>query len=227
MERTSVKENLINQNSNTETNLIVDNKIKINKKNNQLEKLLRKTYKTEEPVLLEWRDINYIINTNKARSELNKISSVTNETNPDSPIELFSQRKILDNCSGFALPNQILAIMGASGCGKTSLLNIIANKQLPKGNQYHITRNVKCNDRIINENNFGNICAYIMQDDILLQNLTPEECLYFGTRLKINESYKATNNRVKALLKQVSEKYLILTIKYHENMYLLHYNSLD
>ena len=36
--------------------------------------------------------------------------------------------KILKGVSGYALPGQTLYIMGASGAGKTSLLNIISER---------------------------------------------------------------------------------------------------
>jgi len=35
---------------------------------------------------------------------------------------------IIKNVSGFALPGQTLFIMGASGAGKTSLLNILSDR---------------------------------------------------------------------------------------------------
>ena len=34
-------------------------------------------------------------------------------------------KKILNNLSGYAKPGELTAIMGASGSGKTSLLNVI------------------------------------------------------------------------------------------------------
>jgi ABC-type multidrug transport system ATPase subunit len=40
--------------------------------------------------------------------------------------------KILKGVSGFALPGQTLYIMGASGAGKTSLLNIISDRASTK-----------------------------------------------------------------------------------------------
>jgi ABC-type multidrug transport system ATPase subunit len=40
--------------------------------------------------------------------------------------------KVLKGVSGFALPGQTLYIMGASGAGKTSLLNIISDRASTK-----------------------------------------------------------------------------------------------
>lgn len=40
--------------------------------------------------------------------------------------------KVLDNCSGYALPGQTLYIMGASGAGKTSLMNVLSDRILIK-----------------------------------------------------------------------------------------------
>ena len=51
--------------------------------------------------------------------------------------------------------------------------------------------------------NFGKICAYIMQDDILLECLTPRESLYFGARLKLKADMKSIQARVDELLNQV------------------------
>jgi ABC-type multidrug transport system ATPase subunit len=36
--------------------------------------------------------------------------------------------KVLKNCTGYALPGQSLYIMGASGAGKTSMMNAIADR---------------------------------------------------------------------------------------------------
>lgn len=47
---------------------------------------------------------------------------------------------ILDGVSGYALPGKVSAIMGASGCGKTTLLNALAGNLGP---EFKVSGNVK------------------------------------------------------------------------------------
>jgi ABC-type multidrug transport system ATPase subunit len=55
--------------------------------------------------------------------------------------------KVLKGVSGFALPGQTLYIMGASGAGKTSLLNIISDRASSK-NGSKIEGSVMINNEI-------------------------------------------------------------------------------
>lgn len=83
------------------------------------------------------------------------------------------------------MPGQTLFIMGASGAGKTTLLNILSGRISDKdGNKLSgsITVNdtMKCDDE-----NFGLISGYVMQDDILFQHFTPREALHFAANMKL------------------------------------------
>jgi ABC-type multidrug transport system ATPase subunit len=57
--------------------------------------------------------------------------------------------------------------MGASGAGKTSLLNIISDRiSTNKGDI--LKKEIYLNDTVrVNDDNFGKVSAYVMQDDIL------------------------------------------------------------
>lgn len=81
----------------------------------------------------------------------------------------------------------MVAIMGASGSGKTSLLNIL-------GQRLDITKNCKVNGRIranaldVESGAFGMLGAFVMQDDILIETMTPYESFCFAARLRTNLS---------------------------------------
>ena len=146
-------------------------------------------------IFLGWENINYYIIQETEKKKIN-----------DTNIEI-NKKVILNNIYGCAMPGELLAIMGPSGCGKTTLLNIIADRQLPQNREKHnITRVVKANNKEMNYENFGKICAYIMQDDILLECLTPRESLYFGARLKLKTDLKNVELRVEELINQFGLK---------------------
>jgi ABC-type multidrug transport system ATPase subunit len=50
--------------------------------------------------------------------------------------------------------------------------------------------------------NFGKIAAYIMQEDILLNTLTPRESLNFAAKIKLKASKHEINRRVEKLILQ-------------------------
>lgn len=53
-------------------------------------------------------------------------------------------KQILHNVTGYARPGEMVAIMGASGSGKTSLLNILGER-LDVSSQAEVSRDVKVN----------------------------------------------------------------------------------
>ena len=78
--------------------------------------------------------------------------------------------------------NKLIAIMGASGAGKTTLLNTLSGlEKLSKGS---ITINGK--DIFKDKNEIEGVIGYISQDDILIEELTVYENLYFSAKLCLN-----------------------------------------
>lgn len=66
------------------------------------------------------------------------------------------------------------AILGASGAGKTSLLNILAQRVVAGGN-VSLTGELNANGRSYTAESFATFAAYVMQNDILFETLTPRE----------------------------------------------------
>ena len=70
-------------------------------------------------------------------------------------------KQILHNQTGFAKPGEMVAIMGASGSGKTSLLNILGDR-LDVSSGCKIIKDVRCNNMPVVGGDFGKIGAFVM-----------------------------------------------------------------
>ena len=86
----------------------------------------------------------------------------------------------LDKISFTAKRGELLGIMGASGSGKSTLLNIINGFYKPQkgkvlADEYDIHQNIGL---------FSNYLSYVPQDDLLFENLTVFENLYYNAKLR-------------------------------------------
>mmetsp|Transcript_10840 Transcript_10840/g.16461 ORF Transcript_10840/g.16461 Transcript_10840/m.16461 type:complete len:166 (-) Transcript_10840:1565-2062(-) len=102
-------------------------------------------------VLLSWRDIRFSV---PSKLDKNDRASLLNE------FEEKGRKPVLKGITGVAKPGQVLAIMGASGSGKTSLLNILAQRlALSKGAA--LRGDVKVNGLPVKAGDFGKFGAFV------------------------------------------------------------------
>jgi ABC-type glutathione transport system ATPase component len=94
---------------------------------------------------------------------------------------------ILRNQWGVAVPGEVVAIMGASGCGKTSLLNVLSGR-IVSMNGHEVKGNFSINGISVKPENLGPKVAFVTQEDTLCPTATPREALAFSARLRLPPS---------------------------------------
>ncbi|KAH9098172.1 hypothetical protein LEN26_016640 [Aphanomyces euteiches] len=106
-------------------------------------------------------------------------------------------KTILKNINGVALPGELIVIMGPSGSGKSSMLDILAGRN--KNFQGHVKVNGEAWNQVTNRRS-----CYVMQDDLFYHTLTVEEHLQFQAQLRMGESstLEQRNVRVQFVLEE-------------------------
>jgi ABC-type multidrug transport system ATPase subunit len=81
---------------------------------------------------------------------------------------------------------EILAIMGPSGAGKTSLLNILSGR-VSTGGDVQVAADVRLNNYSVDPTNLTvrKEIAFVAQDDSLQITATPKEAIRFSAKLRL------------------------------------------
>lgn len=108
---------------------------------------------------LEWSNFNFVVNDTK---------------------------QVLTDVWGKVESGKICAIMGSSGAGKSSLLNIIAGRSASAPG-IKISGKMTVGGHIVNPVKFRKNIAYVMQDDGLMATATPREALRFSAALRLEQ----------------------------------------
>jgi ABC-type multidrug transport system ATPase subunit len=110
-----------------------------------------------------------------------------------------NNRKILDNVTGFFVSGKINVLMGESGSGKSSLINILIGKLLKKSK---IKGNIYINNKKIKslKTAYKKSLVYIEQFYKFYENLTVEENIYYYHLLFTNKTNFQLEKSVKYYL---------------------------
>ena len=116
-------------------------------------------------------------------------------------------KQILSGVQGIALPGQLMAIMGASGAGKTTFLDILARKN----KRGVVSGNFYVNGEKVDDNEYRSVIGFVDQDDTMLPTLTVHETIMTSALLRLprDMNISVKEQRVYEVEKQLG----ILSIK--------------
>uniref|UniRef100_A0A7S3EI01 Probable ATP-dependent transporter ycf16 n=1 Tax=Rhodosorus marinus TaxID=101924 RepID=A0A7S3EI01_9RHOD len=98
------------------------------------------------------------------------------------PIGRNEKKELLHEVCGYALPGRLCALMGSSGAGKTTLMDVLARRK---------TKGTITGDVLVNgypqDSLFGRVSGYVEQMDIHVSKTTVREAIEFSARLRLPE----------------------------------------
>lgn len=135
---------------------------------------------TEKSTMLAATDDPFAHREGKALLWRNVNMTLAGKNNSDPDI------KLLDGVWGGVPEQKTTAIMGPSGAGKTSLLNILAGRAASRG-RVTIDAEIRLNNYIVDPKNIDvrQTIAFVAQDDSLQVTSTPREAIYFSAKLRL------------------------------------------
>ncbi|KAF9501097.1 hypothetical protein BDN71DRAFT_1439338 [Pleurotus eryngii] len=122
-------------------------------------------------IAVEWDDVSYTISPTS--QFMGKIFHRSEH----------NDKVVLDSVSGRVLPGQMMAILGPSGAGKTTLVEILAGK-----NKSGVMSGAVSFPVVSSSGRTTPRIGFVPQQDILPATLTVYEALLFGARLRLPES---------------------------------------
>lgn len=136
------------------------------------EPLHKDTSFSREGDFLQWRNVNMTV-IGKKKGRCGKSEGV--------PI-----KHILENVFGELPSGEVTAIMGSSGCGKTSLLNVLSGR-VSTSSKLNVQADVLMNGSKIDPSDIHvrQLMAFVAQDDSLQVTATPREAIAFSARLRL------------------------------------------
>jgi len=111
-------------------------------------------------------------------------------------------KTIVEDVSGVVHPGELVAIMGASGAGKSTFLNALLFRNIQG---LDVTGQRYFNGNVATPNAMTAVSAYIQQDDLFIGTLTPREHLTFMARVSMDSKIpkKKRMERVNAVIKEL------------------------
>jgi ABC-type multidrug transport system ATPase subunit len=150
---------------------------------------------------MDWIDVlevSYTVTTNGATADIEGGKDVFSwkQLNYDISIK-GDTRRLLSDVEGFVEPGTLTALMGTSRAGKTTLLDVLAQRV---GDMGIVTGNVTINGATLNES-FQRRTSYIQHQDIHMAEMTVREAFRFSASLR--QAHEVSQDEKYAYLEKI------------------------
>lgn len=100
--------------------------------------------------------------------------------------------QLLSNVSGVFSPGVLTALVGSSGAGKTTLMDVLAGRKTGG----YTEGDIRISGYPKEQQTFARISGYVEQNDIHSPQVTVEESLWFSARLRLPKEISKEKKKV-------------------------------
>lgn len=104
-------------------------------------------------------------------------------------------RLVLDRITGSVKPGEILAIIGASGAGKSTFLDLLAKKS----KQGTISGEILVNGKKVADSEYRRVVGFVDQEDTLMSTLTVYETILYSALLRLPRDMSYDDKKIRVL----------------------------
>ncbi|KAK9826588.1 hypothetical protein WJX74_004476 [Apatococcus lobatus] len=151
-----------------------------------------------EPITLVFKDLRYSVPLPAAHKPQAKTRAKQKASGLIQPTEMqalsasaspgaaapMGRLELLKGITGYATPGNLQALMGGSGAGKTTLMDVIAGRKT----QGKITGDILVNGYPKDQKSWSRVVGYVEQMDIHSAQATVHEALIFSARMRLDQA---------------------------------------
>ncbi|GAA6011275.1 hypothetical protein JCM10207_008284 [Rhodosporidiobolus poonsookiae] len=109
--------------------------------------------------------------------------------------DLPNGRRVLDSITGSVQPGEIMAVLGASGAGKSTFLDLLARK----AKRGSVSGEILVNGRKVPDTEYRRVVGFVDQEDTLMGTLTVYETVLYSALLRLPKDMSFEDKRMRTL----------------------------